>query len=258
MAHWSAAEGLRSSLKALRCTPKPLCGTPKPFAARRRRFALSGERSELPAAFCRTAMRLRSVPERFCGDSTPRRRSRRAVGFPQWPAEVLRCGCLRRAIVSVQARYGKGLIEALAAAFKARGVDGLGRSNLKTFARHCLANGEHPARFGRRCLPNPCPPCRPVARPLPGATMPGCCACAGTSAKVCYAHDRRTKGWGGEFGSHGFSRPPRFHSRPPRASVSALQGLSRRCRESGPQRLRLPPLPWRFGLSAAASRILSR
>ena len=78
-----------------------------------------------------------------------------------------------------RARYGEGLIDALAAAFKARGVSGLGRSNLKnyrqialtwpmlgirqtsgesrrlrTFARHCLANWIRPARAGRRCLPN--------------------------------------------------------------------------------------------------------
>ena len=69
-----------------------------------------------------------------------------------------------------RARYGEGLIDALAAAFKARGVDGLGRSNLKNyrqialtwptlgFARRCLANRGRPSRSGRRCLPNPYPP----------------------------------------------------------------------------------------------------
>jgi predicted nuclease of restriction endonuclease-like (RecB) superfamily len=37
-----------------------------------------------------------------------------------------------------RARYGEGLIEALAAAFKARGVDGLGRSNLKNYRQIAL------------------------------------------------------------------------------------------------------------------------
>lgn len=37
-----------------------------------------------------------------------------------------------------RARYGEGLIDALAAAFKARGVDGLGRSNLKNYRQIAL------------------------------------------------------------------------------------------------------------------------
>ena len=37
-----------------------------------------------------------------------------------------------------RARYGEGLIEALAAAFKARGVGGLGRSNLKNYRQIAL------------------------------------------------------------------------------------------------------------------------
>jgi hypothetical protein len=38
-----------------------------------------------------------------------------------------------------RARYGEGLIDALAAAFKARGVGGLGRSNLKNYRQIALA-----------------------------------------------------------------------------------------------------------------------
>ena len=37
-----------------------------------------------------------------------------------------------------RARYGEGLIDALAAAFKARGVDGIGRSNLKNYRQIAL------------------------------------------------------------------------------------------------------------------------
>jgi hypothetical protein len=38
-----------------------------------------------------------------------------------------------------RARYGEGLIDALAAAFKARGVGGLGRSNLKNYRQIAFA-----------------------------------------------------------------------------------------------------------------------
>ncbi len=37
-----------------------------------------------------------------------------------------------------RARCGEGLIDALAASFKARGVDGLGRSNLKNYRHSAL------------------------------------------------------------------------------------------------------------------------
>ena len=51
-----------------------------------------------------------------------------------------------------RARYGEGLIDALAAAFKARGVDGLGRSNLKNYRQIALTWPRW--GFARRCLAN--------------------------------------------------------------------------------------------------------
>jgi hypothetical protein len=74
-----------------------------------------------------------------------------------------------------RARDGEKLIDALAAAFKARGVDGLGRSNLKNYRQIALTwptlgirqtlSGESGAlgQIWQTASAESVPPCRPVS-----------------------------------------------------------------------------------------------